>query len=142
MIKFCQKCHDEHNELCPSGYSYWWKDAVMECPNCGCTMKNIDFPAKDLSIIMEISEDINFIEAMINLKQNDIIEYETKMSQFRSQVAQQQSVQNSNVPKCPKCGSTSITTGARGVNWMTGFIGASKTVNRCANCGYTWKPGR
>lgn len=43
-------------------------------------------------------------------------------------------------PQCPKCGSTSITTGARGINLMWGLIGASKTVNRCANCGHTWKP--
>lgn len=41
---------------------------------------------------------------------------------------------------CPKCGSTSIVTGARGVNFTTGTIGASKTVNRCANCGHMWKP--
>lgn len=41
---------------------------------------------------------------------------------------------------CPKCGSSSITTGARGINGFWGFIGASKTVNRCASCGYTWKP--
>lgn len=42
--------------------------------------------------------------------------------------------------KCPRCGSTSITTGARGVNWKLGLIGASKTVNRCANCGHMWEP--
>ena len=41
---------------------------------------------------------------------------------------------------CPKCGSTTITTGARGVNVVWGLIGASKTVNRCAKCGHTWKP--
>lgn len=45
-----------------------------------------------------------------------------------------------NTPKCPKCGSTAITAGARGVNFTWGLIGASKTVNRCANCGHTWKP--
>lgn len=45
-----------------------------------------------------------------------------------------------NVPKCPKCGSTAITTGARGFNFTLGMIGASKTVNRCANCGHSWKP--
>lgn len=45
-----------------------------------------------------------------------------------------------NTPRCPKCGSTAITTGARGVNFTMGLIGASKTVNRCASCGYTWKP--
>ena len=46
----------------------------------------------------------------------------------------------SNLPTCPHCGSTSITTGARGVSGFWGFIGASKTVNRCANCGHTWTP--
>lgn len=44
------------------------------------------------------------------------------------------------VPTCPKCRSTSITTGPRGVNGIWGFIGASKTVNRCSNCGHTWEP--
>lgn len=44
--------------------------------------------------------------------------------------------------RCPKCGSTQITAGARGVNVVWGFIGASKTVNRCMNCGHTWKPGK
>lgn len=41
---------------------------------------------------------------------------------------------------CPKCRSTQITTGARGFSIVTGFMGANKTVNRCAKCGYTWKP--
>ena len=43
-------------------------------------------------------------------------------------------------PKCPNCGSTAITSSARGVNIVWGFIGASKTVNRCAICGHMWKP--
>lgn len=42
--------------------------------------------------------------------------------------------------RCPKCKSTQITTGARGFSIVTGFIGANKTVNRCAKCGHTWKP--
>lgn len=41
---------------------------------------------------------------------------------------------------CPRCGSTAITTGARGLNWTLGLIGASKTVNRCAKCGHIWTP--
>lgn len=41
---------------------------------------------------------------------------------------------------CPRCGSTAITTGARGVNWTLGLIGAGKTVNRCGKCGHTWQP--
>lgn len=41
---------------------------------------------------------------------------------------------------CPRCGSTAVTTGARGVNWTLGLIGAGKTVNRCGKCGHTWQP--
>lgn len=42
--------------------------------------------------------------------------------------------------RCPKCGSTQITTGQRGFSFWTGFIGANKTVNRCAKCGHSWTP--
>lgn len=47
---------------------------------------------------------------------------------------------SASLPRCPRCGSTSISTGARGVNHFWGFIGASKTVNRCAKCGHMWEP--
>lgn len=40
----------------------------------------------------------------------------------------------------PQCGSEAITIGTRGFSLLTGFIGSSKTVNRCGNCGYSWKP--
>lgn len=62
--------------------------------------------------------------------------------QAREDYEKEKTNQSQNIPKCPKCGSTSISTGARGVNYFWGFIGASKTVNRCANCGHTWKPGK
>ena len=42
--------------------------------------------------------------------------------------------------RCPRCGSNQITTGQRGFSLLTGFIGSNKTVNRCGNCGYSWKP--
>lgn len=44
------------------------------------------------------------------------------------------------VVRCPRCGSTSITTGQRGFSVWTGFLGSNKTVNRCAKCGYSWQP--
>ncbi len=47
---------------------------------------------------------------------------------------------NSSVLKCPKCGSTAVTTGQRGYSLLTGFIGAGQTMNRCGKCGYKWKP--
>ena len=47
-----------------------------------------------------------------------------------------------NIPKCPKCESTSITTAKRGYKLLTGFIGSSKMLNTCQNCGHQWKPGK
>ena len=44
--------------------------------------------------------------------------------------------------RCPKCGSTQISTGKRGYSLVTGFIGSGKTVNRCGHCGYKWTPGK
>lgn len=42
--------------------------------------------------------------------------------------------------KCPKCGSTAVSTGARGFSLFTGFLGSGQTMNRCGNCGHKWKP--
>ena len=43
--------------------------------------------------------------------------------------------EENNTVRCPKCGSTQITTGQRGYSLFSGFLGSNKTVNRCANCG-------
>ncbi len=42
--------------------------------------------------------------------------------------------------RCPRCGSSAVTTGQRGFSFWTGFLGSNKTVNRCAKCGYSWEP--
>ena len=44
------------------------------------------------------------------------------------------------VLKCPSCGSTLVTTGERGYSIIWGFLGAGSTVNRCGKCGFKWKP--
>lgn len=96
---------------------------------------------EEYDLLSTIANDLSFIHAMEDLKQSDPIEFQLKMSQFKANLGQQES-SNANETKvyCPKCNCTQITTGARGVNHFWGFIGASKTVNRCAKCGYTWKP--
>jgi len=42
--------------------------------------------------------------------------------------------------RCPKCNSSNVTTGQRGYSFLTGFLGSCKTMNRCGDCGYKWKP--
>ena len=44
--------------------------------------------------------------------------------------------------RCPKCGSTNISTINRGYSLVTGFVGSGSARNVCQNCGYKWKPGR
>lgn len=148
MIKFCKKCHDEKKiRYWGDKYGYLWTltDDAKICPDCQSNLVDIDFPALDLKILEKISDSTDFYDAMIKLHDDDIIEYELKMSQFRSQVEAQEAEAerkkaDESKPRCPKCGSTSITAGQKGYSILTGFLGSNKTVNRCSNCGHTWKP--
>lgn len=74
----------------------------------------------------------------ITLTEQELLAIKLKESKEWDERARK--IQTSKLPTCPRCGSTSVTTGARGVSGFWGFIGASKTVNRCANCGHTWTP--
>lgn len=108
-----------------------------ECPICGGknTMRN-----EEEDTLNAISTDPQFLKAMQELKEKDIIEYELKMSQFRSQVEQKNKArEEANRPRCPKCGSTSIATTTRGYSFWTGFVGSGKPMNVCQNCGHKWK---
>lgn len=150
--KFCQGCAERHGSK-SDGYIACIKDGAPYCPLC-CTpnLVNLSISGEDLFVIQQISENVEFIEAMIELHDKDIIEYETKMSQFRNQVKQQEqqtqpqqtqqpSQQKSNQITCPKCGSTNITSGTRGFTLTTGFLGSGNHRNVCTKCGYKWKPG-
>lgn len=154
-VKFCSHCNitkdntilfDDEEVDFYAGYICCMKPETtqdMICPFCKNKLVETNISEDDIDLLGEVScYDRTFLEAMLELKDTDPIEYQLKLSQFKAQIGQQkvEEQRSSNIPKCPKCGSTSITTGARGVNYFWGFIGASKTVNRCATCGYTWKP--
>ncbi len=97
---------------------------------------------EDALTIYNVTHSTEIIDAMIELKQKDIIEYGLKLSQFKSQLDQKRQVnqQEKKQVYCPKCGSTNITAGQRGYSLLTGFIGSGSTVNRCSKCGHKWKP--
>lgn len=111
------------------------------CSRCNSPVIHTNITAEEMFLIERISEDRDFLNAMIELKKNNIIEYQTKIAQYR-QIAKADGCYDKPKPKicCPKCGSESITTGQRGYSLLTGFLGSNKTVNRCANCGYKWTP--
>ena len=72
------------------------------------------------------------------IKKNNIIEYQTKISQFRSQ-AKADGCYDKPKPKvcCPKCGSTQIQIVPRKFSFLTGFA-TNKTDRVCVNCKYKW----
>lgn len=156
-IHFCKNCFDNNKSLLNvskeknnyyRGFMLYFdqENLTDTCPVCktaGLIETNIT--DEELRTIGEASNyNLQLLTAMRELKDRDIIEYELKMSQFRSNVSNtakpEPAPQVDNRLKCPKCGSTSISTTARGANGFWGFVGASKTVNRCGSCGYTWKP--
>lgn len=115
------------------------------CPKCKSALEETQIKISEFKIMYDISHDNSFLEAMIDLHDKDIIEYELKMSQFRNQANQQKQQkvaqqQESSKVKCPKCGSTDIGVTNRGYSLLTGFIGSGKAMNTCKNCGHKWKP--
>lgn len=144
MIKFCNICQQNNSKDygCVSGYFWGLKDDITICPIDENTLINIDFPAIDLRDLRNISTDPTFIKSMIDLYQTDIIEYQLKMSQFRSQVQQQEQIkqQLDNSLKCPYCGSTNVkkitTTSKIGSAAVWGIFAVGKITKNyhCKNC--------
>lgn len=110
------------------------------CDKCGGHIVHTEISNIEGFYIRQASRDVDFFLAMNDLKKNDIIAYQTKVAEFKTQYELQKAAKASAKPKCPKCGSTQTTTGSRGATGFWGFIGASKTVNRCGKCGFTWNP--
>ena len=137
IIWYCPKC----KEVGENPYHPITGNNI--CTKHKIKMEEIDVSFKEYVTIENISKDISFIEAMINLKQQDPIEYQLKMSQFKSVQAQQSREKEKSEPHCPHCKSTNISkigTGERiGSIAMLGIF--SKKINKsfkCKNCGYTW----
>lgn len=161
-LRFCEHCYEtKRNTLIPimffgnlnkelvenffAGYLYGienskWTDNI--CPFCENKLRTSSITSEELIVLGKTSNyNRQFLDAMVSLKEKDIIEYELKMSQFRNQVnSQKQSQVAEDKVYCPKCSSSSIITGQKGFTLLTGFLGSNKTVNRCGNCGYSWSP--
>lgn len=118
---------------------------IHKANNCNGNLKMINISETDFDLLCDISSDKSFLQAMIDLKENDIIEYNLKMSQFKSQLEQQKSskAKNDNTPRCPHCKSTNIKPISvlnRGAS--IAVLGVfSKKINKsfeCLECKFTW----
>lgn len=149
-LKICETCKknkiDDGISFSP-GYIHYLNDDVEECLE-NHPLNTTNMSIDDFIILTKISNSTDFYDAMIELHDKDIIEYELKMSQFRAQVnvqneIKQQSNQQSNQPKCPTCGSTNIhkiSTGKRAAS-ILGFGILSSNIGKtyeCLDCKYKW----
>lgn len=107
------------------------------CAKCSSELEIIEtnMPVKDVLVLPKISSDFNFVKSMMELYDTDIIEYTSKINQFKSHVQ----TSNSTV-HCPKCNCTDIGVANRGYSLLWGFVGSGKSMNVCKKCGYKWKP--
>lgn len=83
------------------------------CPYCNNKLVDTLITENEFDLIEDVSDsDRQFLEAMIELKKNDPIEYQLKMSQFKANLKQQEQVQGSraeeNTIHCPYCNSTNV----------------------------------
>ena len=122
-------------------------DELDECPECLCPLNKENISTMpDGGWVKAVSTDENFMKAMTELYENDPIEYQLKISQFKANLKQQKSSKveekdkSKNQIHCPRCKSTSIQTINRGYSFWTGFLGSGSPRNVCQKCGYKWKP--
>lgn len=130
----------------PDNYDYNIQHLI--CPFCNNALIDTGFPREDLHLIGEVSSwNRKVLDAMMQLRSTDPIEYQLKLNQFKLQKEQHDSIVqqqcDENIPKCPHCKSTKIKKISglnRGASIMTFGI-FSKKINKsfeCKNCGYTW----
>lgn len=149
-LKFCQNCakvgciDDKYFKYHIKGYKATYdKNEIVKCIECGNELIDCGIPCDDYITIVHISLEPSFLESMIRLHRDDIVEYQSRMATFRTQIQQTGKQQNSNQPKCPTCSSTNIEKISgleRGTSVaMWGLF--SKKINKtfkCNNCGHTW----
>ena len=143
MVKFCATCRAVGKHL-PKSPGYF--DVIKDCSTCPiCKNKFVDLSLTSEeyeTIVYGNNAPVELIDAMVELKDKDIIEFETKMAQFRASAAQikaaeQKAEEEAKKPKCPKCKSTNVQIVPRKWSLFAGFA-TNKTDRVCANCKYKW----
>lgn len=127
MSKICLDCGDLRNS----------NETI--CKHCGSKKLSEEISGYNCTIgdyieISKISSDGNFILQMLKLKNNDPIEYQLKMQQFKMT-----QTNTSNQPHCPYCNSTNLTKvsgTSRFASTLMFGIGSKKVGKqwKCNNC--------
>lgn len=150
-IYVCQNCINKYynspdpNDLSLPFYSSYLNDPDFckdKCALCGSTnMIQILLTQSEYETITRVSTNIDFVLAMDNLKESNLIEFYSKLAFFK--LIPKQEKDTGDIPKCPTCGSTNVKRISAAERYVgTGLVGlASSNVGhtmQCNNCGYKW----
>lgn len=147
-VKFCKHCNttkenttlfDESESDFYAGYICSMKPEAtsnMICPFCKNKLVETNITEEEIDILGEVSNyDRKFLEAMIDLKHEDIVEYNLKMSQFKANLSRTEEQESkTNKKKCPYCGHTEFTPVRKKWSFWAGFA-TNQTELICNNCG-------
>ena len=137
IIKRCAKCGDIGR----------FSPEFVKCLKCGeDTLLATNMTDEEFCVLCKAAPKNNELcSLMIDLKEKDPIEYQLKISQFKTQLEQQKSskTQNNSQPKCPTCGSTniekiSVTKKVVGGAMFGIFSSNVRNTMHCKNCGAKW----
>lgn len=100
----------------------------------------------EIKIIIGNSKDPEFIKLIDNYKKNNPEKFQAEINRLSKPMSQEERsyrFPNSNLPKCPTCGSNNIKKISFTKRWFsTSFLGlASSNIGKtmeCNNCGYKW----
>lgn len=133
MPKFCKNCY-ENNE---GSFFPFLHDDTSVCPVCHSEgLIDSALTGKEIITLWDETHNDKFVKAMDDLKRNDIIEFESRMMQFKKQ-------KEDNIPKCPTCGSSNIEKISLGKKAVRGalfglFSSDVRKTMLCKNCGAKW----
>ncbi|MGN1204813.1 MAG: hypothetical protein ACI4SA_07115 [Lachnospiraceae bacterium] len=82
MVQYCPKCFEY--------YGAGIFKSCEKCLYCDGELTELNIEKDEFNILYKISSDNSFLEAMIDLKEKDPIEFQLKMSQFKTQLQQQE----------------------------------------------------
>ena len=141
IITFCSHCREnKFPPGCP-GYDIE-KEGATNCIKCNSELKILSLTYEEWRVLRDNDVSLELIDAMVELKDKDIIEFETKMLPFKESAArieaeEERKYAEANKPKCPKCKSTNIQIVPRKWSFWTGVF-TNKTDRVCANCKHKW----
>ena len=161
VVKYCEKCFKD-----PTGYLKtmndilgWNEEYTKKYDTIGfycceenkecCTyhpdekLYQMQLNTSEFNTLSKISNDSNFIISMNKLKEENIIDFNLKMSQFKANSQTEDQNTNNSILHCPYCNSTNIRKiGTVNRTISVGMFGlASKKIgktHKCNHCGSTW----